>query len=144
MSEHESEVNPFLRGNFAPWRAEEFTDGLQVIGEIPPDLKPLINSCVGGTQGLQNNLPLSQFTGWDPRQTAGLSDLQQWGMQNIPGLGQTEPGYQGAFNALATIPELSSRPVETRMSTSPSTKKRSAGISGHPNLCFTPRKPFIP
>ena len=38
MSERESEVNPFLRGNFAPWREEGFTDGLQVIGEIPRDL----------------------------------------------------------------------------------------------------------
>ena len=38
MSEIESEVNPFLRGNFAPWREEGVTDGLQVIGEIPRDL----------------------------------------------------------------------------------------------------------
>jgi carotenoid cleavage dioxygenase len=38
MSERESEVNPFLRGNFAPWREEGFDDGLQVIGEIPRDL----------------------------------------------------------------------------------------------------------
>jgi len=38
MSERESEVNPFLRGNFAPWREEGVTDGLQVIGEIPRDL----------------------------------------------------------------------------------------------------------
>jgi carotenoid cleavage dioxygenase-like enzyme len=38
MSERESEVNPFLRGNFAPWREEGFTDGLQVIGDIPRDL----------------------------------------------------------------------------------------------------------
>jgi carotenoid cleavage dioxygenase-like enzyme len=38
MSERESEVNPFLRGNFAPWREEGFLDGLQVIGEIPRDL----------------------------------------------------------------------------------------------------------
>lgn len=38
MSERESEVNPFLRGNFAPWREEGFVDGLQVIGEIPRDL----------------------------------------------------------------------------------------------------------
>jgi carotenoid cleavage dioxygenase len=38
MSELESEVNPFLRGNFAPWREEGVIDGLQVIGEIPRDL----------------------------------------------------------------------------------------------------------
>jgi carotenoid cleavage dioxygenase len=38
MSERESEVNPFLRGNFAPWREEGFVDGLEVIGEIPRDL----------------------------------------------------------------------------------------------------------
>ena len=38
MSERESEVNPFLRGNFAPWREEGVHDGLEVIGEIPRDL----------------------------------------------------------------------------------------------------------
>jgi carotenoid cleavage dioxygenase len=38
MSERESEVNPFLRGNFAPWREEGVHDDLQVIGEIPRDL----------------------------------------------------------------------------------------------------------
>ncbi len=38
MSERESEVNPFLRGNFAPWREEGVVDALQVIGEIPRDL----------------------------------------------------------------------------------------------------------
>lgn len=38
MSERESEVNPFLRGNFGPLREEGFHDGLQVIGEIPRDL----------------------------------------------------------------------------------------------------------
>jgi carotenoid cleavage dioxygenase len=38
MSERESEVNPFLRGNFAPWREEGVSDGLQVVGEIPRDL----------------------------------------------------------------------------------------------------------
>ena len=38
MQERESEVNPFLRGNFAPWREENVHEGLQVIGEIPRDL----------------------------------------------------------------------------------------------------------
>ena len=38
MNERESEVNPFLRGNFGPWREEGVHDGLQVIGEIPRDL----------------------------------------------------------------------------------------------------------
>lgn len=38
MSERESEVNPFLRGNFGPWREEGVVDDLQVIGEIPRDL----------------------------------------------------------------------------------------------------------
>jgi carotenoid cleavage dioxygenase-like enzyme len=38
MSERESEVNPFLRGNFAPWREEGVVDDLQVIGQIPRDL----------------------------------------------------------------------------------------------------------
>jgi carotenoid cleavage dioxygenase-like enzyme len=38
MNEQESELNPFLRGNFSPFREEGYTDGLQVIGEIPRDL----------------------------------------------------------------------------------------------------------
>ena len=38
MNERESELNPFLRGNFGPWREEGLTENLQVIGEIPRDL----------------------------------------------------------------------------------------------------------
>jgi len=38
MNEQESELNPFLRGNFGPWREEGLTENLQVIGEIPRDL----------------------------------------------------------------------------------------------------------
>jgi carotenoid cleavage dioxygenase len=38
MNEQESELNPFLRGNFGPLRDEGFTENLQVIGEIPRDL----------------------------------------------------------------------------------------------------------
>ena len=36
--ERESDVNPFLQGNFAPWSMEGTADDLQVIGEIPRDL----------------------------------------------------------------------------------------------------------
>jgi len=38
MSERESDVNPLLQGNFAPWRMEGTADDLEVIGEIPRDL----------------------------------------------------------------------------------------------------------
>jgi carotenoid cleavage dioxygenase-like enzyme len=38
MTTLESAVNPFLQGNFAPWRAEGDIEGLEVIGEIPRDL----------------------------------------------------------------------------------------------------------
>lgn len=38
MSERESDVNPLLQGNFAPWRLEGTADDLEVIGEIPRDL----------------------------------------------------------------------------------------------------------
>ncbi len=38
MSERESEVNPLLQGNFAPWRMEGTAEDLEVIGEIPRDL----------------------------------------------------------------------------------------------------------
>jgi carotenoid cleavage dioxygenase-like enzyme len=38
MSERESDVNPLLRGNFAPWRVEGTADDVEVIGEIPRDL----------------------------------------------------------------------------------------------------------
>jgi carotenoid cleavage dioxygenase len=34
----ESDANPFLQGNFAPWRMEGTADDVEVIGEIPPDL----------------------------------------------------------------------------------------------------------
>lgn len=37
-TERESDVNPFLRGNFGPWRSEDVFDDLKVIGEIPRDL----------------------------------------------------------------------------------------------------------
>ena len=39
MSVRESEVNPFLQGNFAPWRMEGDADDLDVVGEIPRDLQ---------------------------------------------------------------------------------------------------------
>ena len=38
MSERESDLNPFLQGNFAPWRLEGTANDLEVIGEIPRDL----------------------------------------------------------------------------------------------------------
>jgi carotenoid cleavage dioxygenase len=38
MNPRESELNPFLKGNFAPWRMEGDADDLEVIGEIPRDL----------------------------------------------------------------------------------------------------------
>jgi len=34
----ESDTNPFLQGNFAPWREEGAHEGLEVVGEIPRDL----------------------------------------------------------------------------------------------------------
>ncbi|MBI3770320.1 MAG: carotenoid oxygenase family protein [Deltaproteobacteria bacterium] len=38
MSERESEINPLLQGNFAPWRLEGTAADLEVIGEIPREL----------------------------------------------------------------------------------------------------------
>ena len=38
MTPHESDANPFLQGNFGPWRTEGFVDDLEVVGEIPRDL----------------------------------------------------------------------------------------------------------
>jgi carotenoid cleavage dioxygenase-like enzyme len=38
MAERESDVNPFLRGNFAPFRMEGDAPDLEVVGELPRDL----------------------------------------------------------------------------------------------------------
>jgi carotenoid cleavage dioxygenase len=38
MAVRESDVNPFLQSNFAPWRMEGDADDLEVVGEIPRDL----------------------------------------------------------------------------------------------------------
>src|SRR5215472_2676909 len=38
MSARESDVNPFLQGNFAPWRLEGTALDLEVVGELPRDL----------------------------------------------------------------------------------------------------------
>lgn len=38
MTTRESEVSPFLQGNFAPWRGEASAEDLAVVGEIPRDL----------------------------------------------------------------------------------------------------------
>ena len=38
MTTRESELNPFLQGNFAPWRPEGEAHDLEVLGEIPRDL----------------------------------------------------------------------------------------------------------
>src|SRR5262245_60739112 len=38
MGPRESEVNPFLQGNFAPWRVEGVGENLEVEGRIPAEL----------------------------------------------------------------------------------------------------------
>ena len=38
MTTRESDLNPFLQGNFAPWRMEGDADDLEVVGEIPREL----------------------------------------------------------------------------------------------------------
>jgi carotenoid cleavage dioxygenase-like enzyme len=38
MAARESDVNPFLQGNFAPWRLEGTADDLEIVGAIPRDL----------------------------------------------------------------------------------------------------------
>ena len=38
MNERESDVNPFLRGNFAPWPTEGHDERLEVVGDLPRDL----------------------------------------------------------------------------------------------------------
>lgn len=38
MTGRESDVNPFLQGNFAPWRLEGSAEDLEVVGAIPRDL----------------------------------------------------------------------------------------------------------
>jgi carotenoid cleavage dioxygenase len=38
MTARESDVNPFLQGNFAPWRLEGSAEDLQVVGAIPREL----------------------------------------------------------------------------------------------------------
>jgi carotenoid cleavage dioxygenase len=38
MTRRESDTNPFLQGNFAPWRMEGVADDLQVVGTIPREL----------------------------------------------------------------------------------------------------------
>ncbi len=38
MRERESDVNPLLQGNFAPWRLEGTAEDLDVVGEIPREL----------------------------------------------------------------------------------------------------------
>ncbi|MEW6269843.1 MAG: hypothetical protein AB1689_11170 [Thermodesulfobacteriota bacterium] len=37
-TQRESELNPFLQGNFAPWRVEGDAPDLEVIGELPREL----------------------------------------------------------------------------------------------------------
>ena len=39
MDARESSVNPFLQGNFAPWRMEGDAPDLEVIGELPRELR---------------------------------------------------------------------------------------------------------
>ena len=38
MPTRESTENPFLQGNFGPWREEGIAPDLEVIGELPKDL----------------------------------------------------------------------------------------------------------
>lgn len=38
MQARESELNPFLKGNFAPWRMEGDAPDLEVVGELPREL----------------------------------------------------------------------------------------------------------
>ena len=39
MDARESSVNPFLQGNFAPWRMEGEAPDLEVVGELPRELR---------------------------------------------------------------------------------------------------------
>lgn len=39
MEARESDLNPFLQGNFAPWRMEGSAPDLEVIGELPRELR---------------------------------------------------------------------------------------------------------
>jgi carotenoid cleavage dioxygenase len=38
MTPRESDTNPFLQGNFAPWRMEGVADDLEVVGQVPREL----------------------------------------------------------------------------------------------------------
>ena len=80
---------------------------------IPKELKPLIEGSTAWTLGLQQNLPLSQFTRYNPQGVADLSPMQRYGLQNVPGLFGTDPMAKGAAQAIGQLPELTSRPVET-------------------------------
>lgn len=81
--------------------------------EIPTELKPLVTGSVGQELGLQQNLPISQFTSANPTPVAGLSDLQNYTLGAVPDLFQTDPAAMAAFGAYAQAPEIASQQVAT-------------------------------
>lgn len=84
--------------------------------QIPDELKPLITNSANQIMALQNLLPLTGFAINTPQLTADLSNLQKYALERTPELGMMEPGYLGSQATMATIPELTSRPVNVPFS----------------------------
>lgn len=64
---------------------------------LPEELKPLAKSSAAEIMRTQDALPLSQFTGSQPQQVAGLSPFTVEGMKLIPGMTQPSPAEQSLF-----------------------------------------------
>jgi len=82
---------------------------------IPPELKPLIESSVQQAIGLQGQLPLSQFIGPNPQGIPGLTPEQRWLLDQYVGFA----GQSDVFGRLpATGPETSSLNIMNQLSQS--------------------------
>ena len=82
--------------------------------QIPEELKPLFSGAAQQALAVQQGLPLMQaFGGYWPRDISDMGNLTKWGLEDVSSLRQVQPGVLGSMASLATMPEITARPVET-------------------------------
>lgn len=93
--------------------ANVHSGGGSVTAQIPDEFKGLASGAGQQGQQLQNILPLWTFAGYNPRDISDMGNLTKWGLNDVASLRAVQPGILGSMAALATDPEIASRPLNT-------------------------------
>src|SRR3990167_1747093 len=79
---------------------------------IPSEFKPLATGASQQGLGVQGQIPLTSFTGFNPRNISDMGNLTKWGLEDVASLRAVQPGILASMASLARLPEITSRPVE--------------------------------